>query len=417
MPYSLTDLKESNEFLNSVLNNIDAGVFILDEGLRLRNFNQGFAIIFGIDDESVLGMLCGNATQCIFAVEEKKECGLTSHCGECKLRGSVVRALHNGISTPPGKLAHEYYIRGQRMSKYLEFSAKRITIDNNKVALAIIRDITENETQKLEVLKSHELIARQNEELETAYKQLQSAYLGMEREQGIAQTILARLSSKDYGRFPNIRVQSGPVETVGGDVFFLADRPTGELHLLLGDFTGHGLSAALGAIPASDIFFRMTHDGASIEEILGAINRKLKSILPASLFLCAAMVEISRDRNAVSVWNGGLPDLLVVTAKGEISRRLASEHLPLGILEDKKFDPSLTTLSAEQGDCLYAYSDGIIEALDLSGEMFGQERLEALCACQTTAEWRMERIVEAFNAFCQGRPRDDDFTISEVKLS
>ena len=161
----------------------------------------------------------------------------------------------------------------------------------------------------------------------------------------------------------------------------------------------------------------MTHDGASIEEILGAINRKLKSILPASLFLCAAMVEISRDRNAMSVWNGGLPDLLVVTARGEISHRLTSEHLPLGVLDDKKFDPGLTAVSAEQGDCVYAYSDGIIEALDLSGEMFGQERLEALCACQAEGGWRIDRIVEAFNTFCLGRARDDDYTISEVRLT
>ena len=254
MAYSLTDLKESNEFLNTVLNNIDAGVFLLDEGLKLRNFNQAFALIFGIDDDNVLGEFCGNATKCAFAVEEKKECGKTSRCGECKLRSSVRHALKHGICTTHEKIEHEYYIHGKRMRKYLEFSTKRITLDNNNMALEIIRDITESETQKLEVLKSHELIARQNAELENAYKQLKSAYLKMERDHGIAQTVLARLSSKDYGRFPNIRVQSGPVETVGGDVFFMSDRPSGELHLLLGDFTGHGLTAALGAIPTSDIF-------------------------------------------------------------------------------------------------------------------------------------------------------------------
>jgi serine phosphatase RsbU (regulator of sigma subunit) len=415
--YQWTYLKESNEFLNSVLNNIDAGVFILDKRMILREFNRAFTIIFGTDDKSVLGMLCGNATKCVHAVDEEKACGTTSRCGGCKLRRSILRALNGRIPTIKTRLAHDFYIQGKRIVKHLECSTKCVTIDNEDVTLVIIRDLTESETQKLELLQSHERITSQNAELESAYTQLHSAYQRMEREHGIAEEVLARLSSKDYHRFPNIRVRSAPFETVGGDVFFSAGRPSGELHLLLGDFTGHGLSAALGALPTSDIFFKMTADGHSIEEILGEINRKLKSILPASLFLCASMIEINQDQRPIAVWNGGLPDVLVVTGQGEVRHRIGSNHVPLGILDNKKFDGSLETVSTESGDSLYAYSDGIIEAFNLAGEMFGQERLEAAFDCPSIAGWRIDRVVETLNMFCQGRTRDDDFTISEVKLT
>jgi len=415
--YQLTNLEETNEFLNSVLGNIDSGVLVLDKKMALRHVNRAFAIIFGTDDKSVLGMLRGNATKCVYSVDEEKDCGKTSRCGTCKMRSSILRAFNQGTPTIGMSIAHEYYIHGERIGKHLEFSAKRITIDNEDVVLAIIGDVTESETQKLELLQSHERITRQSVELESAYTELQSSYQRIEREHGIAEEVLARLSSKDYSRFTNLRVQSAPVETVGGDVFFVADRLSGELHLLLGDFTGHGLAAALGAIPTSDIFFKMTADGASIEEILVEINRKLKSILPASLFLCASMIEINQDQRPIAVWNGGLPDVLVVTGQGEVRHRIGSNHVPLGILDNKKFDGSLETVSTESGDSLYAYSDGIIEAFNLAGEMFGQERLEAAFDCPSIAGWRIDRVVETLNMFCQGRTRDDDFTISEVKLT
>jgi serine phosphatase RsbU (regulator of sigma subunit) len=415
--YQLTNLKESNEFLNSVLNNIEAGVFILDQNMGLLDFNQRFAIIFGVSDNNIPGMLCGNATQCVHAVEEQKECGTTSRCGECKLRSSVLRALNQGIPTVKKRLEREFYIHGERTDKHLEFSAKRLTIGNDDVTLEIVRDVTESERQKLDLLRSHEHITRQNVELESAYTQLQSAYQRMEREHGIAKEVLARLTLKNYSRYPNIRIFSAPVETVGGDVFFVTNRPSGKLHLLLGDFTGHGLTAALGAILTSDIFFKMTADGVCIEDILGEVNRKLKSILPASLFLCASILEINLDHRTIAVWNGGLPDVLVVTGQGEIRHRFTSNYLPLGILDDKKFDGGIKTVSAESGDCLYAYSDGIVEAFNPQHEMFGQERLEAAFASPLTAGWRIDRVVETLNMFCQGRTLDDDFTISEVKFA
>ena len=417
MAYRLNNLEESNQFLNSVLDNIDSAALVLDKRMALRHCNQAFAVIFGTDDKSVLGMLRGNATKCVYSVDEEKDCGKTSNCGKCKMRSFIQRAFNQGIPTIRTSIAHEYYIHGERICKHLEFSAKRITIDNEDVVLAIIGDVTESEMQKLELLRSHERISRQSVELESAYTQLQSSYQRMEREHGIAGEVLARLSSKNYCRFPNIRVQSAPVETVGGDVFFVADRPSGELHLLLGDFTGHGLSAALGALPTSDIFFKMTADGHSIEEILGEINRKLKSILPASLFLCASTIVINRDQRTIAVWNGGLPDVLVVTGRGEIRHRIDSSHVPLGIMDSKQFDGTLKTVSAESGDCLYAYSDGIIEAMNLTGDMFGQEGLEAALACPPAADWRIDRVVESLNIFCQGRTRDDDFTIAEVKFT
>ncbi len=66
-----------------------------------------------------------------------------------------------------------------------------------------------------------------------------------------------------------------PVEKSNGDLLLAAARPDGVHHVLIGDFTGHGLSAAIGGPMAEDIFYAMTAKGLPLEEILLEINRKL----------------------------------------------------------------------------------------------------------------------------------------------
>jgi serine phosphatase RsbU (regulator of sigma subunit) len=412
----MKDLKESNEFLSSLLDNIDSAVMVVDQGAVIQQFNSSAEALFDKPVERVEGVLCGNAMGCVYAVVEDARCGKTSHCGECQLRRSVVKALEEKVLTFREKLVRKFYIGGEFVLKHFEFSTKFISFDGEGMILIVVHDVTTIEAQRLELVEKQKHIEQQNTMLEDAYGQLRSNYQRLEREHGLAAEVLARVCSKDFSRFPNVRVQSAPVETVGGDVFFVAERPSGGAHLLLGDFTGHGLSAALGAIPTADTFYKMTADGRSMGDILKEINRKLKSVLPTGLFLCAAMVELDEIRRTATVWNGGLPDVLIISEQGELKHRLASKHLPLGILNETQFDAGVETIAIECGDCLYSYSDGIIEARGQLGEMFGQQRLEADLSRTHAAGSRLDGIVEALGLFCHGVKRDDDFIISEVKL-
>nr|WP_315982346.1 response regulator [Aliamphritea spongicola] len=107
-----------------------------------------------------------------------------------------------------------------------------------------------------------------------------------------------------------IRMHKQPATTFSGDVQLTAYRPNGDLNILLGDFTGHGLTSTLGALPLAETFRAMTAKGYAAEEVIAQINAKLYRLLPTGLFLAVAVVTLEVDGTA-RIWNGGLPDVMV----------------------------------------------------------------------------------------------------------
>lgn len=166
--------------------------------------------------------------------------------------------------------------------------------------------------------------------------------------------------------------------TFNGDVILAAYKPNGGMHLLLGDFTGHGLSAAIGALPLADIFFEWTKKGFLMRQIIPEINARLKSILPANMFCSAAFIDIKVNNKSVEVWNGGLPDLLFFAQQSHTPRRLSSKNLPLGVLSTEDFECQIEAMSFTPGDRLMAFSDGVLNALHSSGQVSSDSALVPL---------------------------------------
>ena len=212
----------------------------------------------------------------------------------------------------------------------------------------------------------------------------------------------------------NIKHVLSPMSVFNGDVLLSARKPSGGLILFLGDFTGHGLPAAIGAMPLSEIFYSMVAKGFGTESILHEINLKLKSILPVGFFCCAAMIDISYAKKRAKVWNGGLPDLLLRRENGDIVP-IASDFLPLGILAAEKFDATSSVHEMNLNDRLYIWSDGIVELRNAEGEQFGLERLQQ-CLEECSAERTFESIIDQARAFSRDQSNDDDLTMAEVTM-
>jgi CheY-like chemotaxis protein len=211
----------------------------------------------------------------------------------------------------------------------------------------------------------------------------------------------------------NIRYRLQPKAICNGDFILAAQRPSGGQHVLVGDFTGHGLAAAIGALPTEDIFYAMTAKDFGIEEIAKEINKKLFAKLNRGMFLAACLIETSADRKSMKVWNSGLPDALLYRVAGATFTRLSSTHLPLGIGERLRADEPVDVVAIEQGDRVFLYTDGVIEATDIHGRIYGQSRLEAVIR-QGAAEEAFDHLVEDIAAFGIGKEQDDDITLVEV---
>ena len=259
-------------------------------------------------------------------------------------------------------------------------------------------------------LENRKLLAelgRTNKELESLYQQLQY-------EHEMASQVFANVACHDNIESKYVKYLYSPMDIVGGDLFLSAAGPSGSQYTLVGDFTGHGLSAAIGAIPVSDIFYAMISKGHSIINIVTEINGKLKKMLPTGLFLCACLIELDYTHGKLIVWNGGLPDALIVGEQGEIKRRLRSTHLPLGVVSNDNLDTSVEVETVVQGDRLYVYTDGVVEALNKDGEMFGQQRLEECVTHIREPERRFDAICSGLVAFRSCAEQRDDIAMAEI---
>jgi len=201
-----------------------------------------------------------------------------------------------------------------------------------------------------------------------------------------------------------------------------AVKPSGGLNILFGDFTGHGLGAALGALPLSEIFYAMTTKNYGIEKICEEINQKLKQQLPVGMFLAACVLELELANNVIKVWNGAIPGAYIIRNSEELIK-LTSTHLPFGILSPTEFSSEVAILELDDGDRIVLSTDGILEAENTSGEMYGTKRFEENLLALSTKQignnkeqniTLMEDMMGSVDEFTRDQKANDDITLAVI---
>jgi CheY-like chemotaxis protein/anti-sigma regulatory factor (Ser/Thr protein kinase) len=254
------------------------------------------------------------------------------------------------------------------------------------------------------------------ERIRDLHREISKLYGQQQQEQEIAEKVFNGAVLTNNVDTDQIHVLLRPATLFSGDVLLTAFTPTGDLHVLLGDFTGHGLYAALGALPVSEVFRTMTSKGFAIEQILNEINRKLQELLPTGMFLAANMLSISNDLENISLCNCGMPDALILdAAASHIKRRIASRSLPLGIMPSGEFRIPIEQISADSGERIVLLSDGVLEARNPNGEQFGTTRLKRLLKNIGNKSLVQAAEVE-LKDFCQDAEQDDDISMVEIEL-
>jgi CheY-like chemotaxis protein/serine phosphatase RsbU (regulator of sigma subunit) len=233
-------------------------------------------------------------------------------------------------------------------------------------------------------------------------------------EQRVAKAVFDKVAHSGCLNAPNIRYLQSPYALFNGDLLLAAFTPAGDMHVLLGDFTGHGLPAAVGAMPLAEVFYGMTAKGYGLAETLREMNAKLKRILPVDMFCCATLLCLSFQRRSVEVWNGGMPDgYLHSIATGERTP-LTARHLPLGVLSPQTFDDRTEVFPMALGDRVFLLSDGVIDTCDADEQLFGVQRLQAVFAANRHPDALFEEIEQALRDF--GGVTRDDVSMVEISL-
>jgi len=209
-------------------------------------------------------------------------------------------------------------------------------------------------------------------------------------------------------------------DETGGDYYDfidLVDLGPGKLGIAVGDVTGHGIGAALLMASARAVLrSQAPRHGAELGELFGDLNRHLVRDTGEDRFMTLFYGVLDAASGSLCWTSGGYdPPLWLRRATGEIEE-LPNAGIPLGILDEAAYRRD-GPVTLEAGDVLLIGTDGIWEAQDPRGGMFGKHRLRSvLQACaDDSAEDIHDAVVQAVRDFRGPEPQADDITLVVIK--
>lgn len=402
MKIDVNALKDSNEFLNLLLANIDTAVFIADEQLKIYQFNDSFLSLFRRSDETMVEMTFGMASGCINAVRENKPCGETSACRNCILKQSLINSL--SIREPHEKkfLERVFYIHGQPVKKYLEFTSRPILFQERRMILVFIYDVTKIELSKMELEKKQRQI---DMDLEKAAE------------------IQKNLLPQSLPDIPSISIHwfFEPCRMVGGDIFHLYKEDDRHVSAYILDVCGHGVSAALIAVTVKQFLDQLHAQGLSRGEPFPPekILNRLEAEFPFERFDCYfTIVHVLLD-----VQTG----TLIYGCAGHVPPLVAGQHDRFEILDRHGTiiglgqDPPLKQYETKllPGDKLILYTDGLIDYFGPKGKAVNKNEFYDLLKTISDRPCKeiVTEVVAAFKKIRGQKAIDDDISLLAIEYN
>jgi predicted ester cyclase len=207
-----------------------------------------------------------------------------------------------------------------------------------------------------------------------------------------------------------------PAREVGGDFYDFHPLSEGRLGLIVGDATGKGVPAALVMSTTCGMLQLAAGalDASSPGEVLERVNEALLARIPSNMFVTCFYAVLDPNNGSLSYANAG-HDLPYLYCNGE-AEELRARGMPLGLMPGMDYEEKETTLHA--GEAALFYSDGLVEAHDPKGEMFGFPRLRALVAEHAEESSLEDFLMEELYSFVgEGWEQEDDITLLTLKRS
>jgi two-component system, HptB-dependent secretion and biofilm response regulator len=236
----------------------------------------------------------------------------------------------------------------------------------------------------------------------------------MRSERALLENIIIRMRA--HKRFDDryLRYLIAPADRSNGDILLSTFLPDGRQWVLVGDFTGHGLPAAVAAPLVAQVFYRAAAAGEPIEATLTAINEVLYQQLPTGFFMAGSVAEIAAHRDSVRIWSTGMPESLLHTAAGALLKIIPPTHFPpLGIAPEIDACGGEEQLAVAPGARLYLFTDGVTEVAQSTGELFDLAGVERFIA-ELAPSGSLDGLLARLESFHGSGVFDDDITFVEI---
>ncbi|MDX2436862.1 MAG: SpoIIE family protein phosphatase, partial [Acidobacteriota bacterium] len=212
-----------------------------------------------------------------------------------------------------------------------------------------------------------------------------------------------------------------PAHEVGGDFFdyvWLEGEPT-RLCVVVGDVAGKAMSAAMNAVMSDGMVFSRARQGGSVDEIMCSLNSSIHHKVGERMFTALCLVVLDPETRTLTFSNAGLCEPLHKAAGSVTDLGSPGDRFPLGVIRDAAYESR--TMSLAPGDVVVLFTDGVPEARDRAGDLYGYDAPRELLARLDTSDLEASQIKDAIveDVYrCCGNDRlSDDMAVVVIKVT
>ncbi len=272
---------------------------------------------------------------------------------------------------------------------------------------------TDDHQRTITTLAAQIAIALENARL---YEEIGRQERRLERDLAMARELQFRLLPPSRPQLANLEIAAkfSPARAIGGDLYDFISYSQSRMAFVIGDISGKGAPAAIYAALVSGILRSHAPMEPGPAEMLAAVNYSLAERRIDGQF-CSLIYSVWDDRNlTLQVANSGLPRP-IYCHKGK-TQLIEATGLPLGLFDDAEYDEF--TFQAEPEDLFVFFSDGILDATNRAGDLFGRARLEKIisdCA-DNSADSIVKSVFKAVADHAADVETFDDETVVAIRV-
>src|SRR5690242_4314922 len=272
---------------------------------------------------------------------------------------------------------------------------------------------TDDHQRTITTLAAQIAIAIENARL---YEQVARQEKRLERDLAMARELQFRLLPQSRPKLANLEIAAkfSPARAIGGDLYDFIPYSQSRMAFVIGDISGKGAPAAIYAALVSGILRSHAPMEPGPAEMLAAVNYSLAERRIEGQFVSLIYAVWDDENRTLQVSNSGLPRP-VFCHKGKV-QLIEATGLPLGLFDDAEYDEF--TFQAEPDDVFVFFSDGILDATNKAGDLFGRTRLEKIInECYgNSAESIVKSVFKAAAEHAKGVETFDDQTVVAIKV-
>jgi sigma-B regulation protein RsbU (phosphoserine phosphatase) len=272
---------------------------------------------------------------------------------------------------------------------------------------------TEDHRRTMMTLTAQVAIAIENARL---YEEIARQERRLERDLSLARELQMRLLPQTLPKMAHLELAAkfSPARAIGGDLYDFIPYSLSRLGIVIGDVSGKGAPAAIYAALVSGILRSHAPIEPGPAEMLSAVNLSLAERRIEAQFVSLIYAVWDDEHRTLLVANSGLPrPVYVHDGKNTV---IEATGLPLGLFDDADYDEF--RFKMKPGDMFVFFSDGILDARNRKGELFGRGRAEKVIAecAGRSADCVVDSLFKAAAEHSAGVETFDDETVVAIKV-